>query len=605
MGDPKVNIIVTAEDKASGTFSGIGSGLAKIGGTLVIGGIAAAAAGIAGLAVGLASCVKGASEAANIQAQLGAVLTSTGGISGMTADSINALATELSKVTRYEDDTIVSGENMLLTFTNIGKDTFPAATQAMLDMSTAMGTDLQGTAIQLGKALNDPIKGISALSRVGVTFSEDQKAVIASLMETGDVAGAQAVILAELAKEFGGSAVAAGQTFAGQLDILKNSFGNVKDAIGTAVLPALTTLVGAIAAWVNDPSTQAFIANLVAWLSVNLPIAIQVLSDFWTGTLLPAITTVWNWMNGTLIPFLQNTVFPWLQTNIPIALQFLSDVWTTVLKPAIETVWNWMSTVLIPFLQDTVKPWLDEKIPQALQVLSDFWTGTLQPAINQVWNWMSTVLMPFLQNTVVPWLEVTIPAAIQTLSDFWTNTLLPAITGVHTFLDKYVNPILIVLRDIFEKLGSITITALAGFWTNILLPALTGVYNFLNDYLTPAFSWLKDNVIGPLATAISNLTTGALQWLLNKLSDLRDWLATIKLPDWLVGNSPSPFEMSLRGIADAMREVTGAAIATNFVPGQLATASAGNTNNFNMTVHTNAGISTLVSDYNMLKAKVR
>ena len=73
----------------------------------------------------------------------------------------------LSEVTRFEDDAIVSGQNMLLTFTNIGKDIFPQATEAMLNMSTAMGMDMQSAATMLGKALNDPIAGMTALGRAG------------------------------------------------------------------------------------------------------------------------------------------------------------------------------------------------------------------------------------------------------------------------------------------------------------------------------------------------------------------------------------------------------------------------------------------------------
>jgi hypothetical protein len=71
-----------------------------------------------------------------------------------------------------------------------------------------LGTDLKGSAVQLGKALNDPIAGVGALSRVGVTFTETQKDMIKTMVEAGNVAGAQTLILDELGKEFGGSAKA-------------------------------------------------------------------------------------------------------------------------------------------------------------------------------------------------------------------------------------------------------------------------------------------------------------------------------------------------------------------------------------------------------------
>ena len=69
--------------------------------------------------------------------------------------------------------------------------------KAVLNFSVALGTDAESAAIQMGKALNDPILGISALGRAGVQFTESQKEMIATLVESGDVVGAQSIILAE------------------------------------------------------------------------------------------------------------------------------------------------------------------------------------------------------------------------------------------------------------------------------------------------------------------------------------------------------------------------------------------------------------------------
>lgn len=181
-------------------------------------------------------------EGEKIAAQTEAVLKSTGGAAKVTAKEVEALAGALSKKSGVDDEAIQQGQNLLLTFTGIrneagkGNDIFNQATQTMLDMSVAMGTDAKSQAIQLGKALNDPTKGISALTRVGVTFTEAQKKQIKTMQEAGDTAGAQKVILAELAKEFGGSAAAAGKTFEGQMNILKNTLeGMAGDLIGLVI----------------------------------------------------------------------------------------------------------------------------------------------------------------------------------------------------------------------------------------------------------------------------------------------------------------------------------------------------------------------------------
>jgi len=204
-----------------------------------------ATAGFGALAAGIGYSVKAAMEAQRVMAQTESVIKSTGGAAGVTADEIAKLALAESRLTSIDDEVIQSGQNMLLTFTNIGGNVFPRATRAMEDMAVAMAKgdtsaiDLNGTAIQLGKALNDPLKGMTALQKVGVTFSAAQRDAIKEMMAMNDVAGAQTIILKELEKEFGGSAEAAGNTLAGKLQKAQNSIENLAESIGTRLLPVL------------------------------------------------------------------------------------------------------------------------------------------------------------------------------------------------------------------------------------------------------------------------------------------------------------------------------------------------------------------------------
>lgn len=168
-------------------------------------------------------------------------------------DELIGYADSMSKITRFSDDVVIKGEAMMLTFTSIGKDVFPEAMTAAMDLSTAMGQDLNSSVLQIGKALNDPIRGLTALRRVGVQFTDDQERMIRSLVNSGRTMDAQKMILRELNTEFGGSAKAAGETFAGKLDILKNTFEKLMATVGDAVLPILsgfveiaTRIVGAI-----------------------------------------------------------------------------------------------------------------------------------------------------------------------------------------------------------------------------------------------------------------------------------------------------------------------------------------------------------------------
>jgi hypothetical protein len=182
----------------------------------------------------------------NAVAQTEARLKSTGNVIGMTTGEMVKLSEAMQGVTTYEHDSVLEAENLLLTFTHIGKNIFPETTEAVMNMSTALGEDLKSSSIQLGKALQDPILGITALHRVGVAFTQDQKEMIKVLVESGQTEKAQKIILAELQIEFGGSARAARDTFGGSLKVLENDLGEVKEAVGAALVPALGGLVNMI-----------------------------------------------------------------------------------------------------------------------------------------------------------------------------------------------------------------------------------------------------------------------------------------------------------------------------------------------------------------------
>jgi hypothetical protein len=185
------------------------------------------------------------SEGQTVLAQTEAVLKSTGGVANVTSKQITTLAQSLSKLTGVDDEAIQSGENMLATFTKIhnevgkGNDIFNQATKATLDLSVALGKDMPSAALMVGKALNDPIAGMTALGRAGVQFTASQKETIKALVESGDLLGAQKIILGELTTQMGGSAAAFGETLPGAIAKARNAFDEMAAGILTSALPAL------------------------------------------------------------------------------------------------------------------------------------------------------------------------------------------------------------------------------------------------------------------------------------------------------------------------------------------------------------------------------
>jgi hypothetical protein len=189
-----------------------------------------------------------AEDAARVGRLTEAVIRSTGGAAGVTADQVEELAGNLSEMAGVDDELVQAGANVLLTFTRVrnevgkGNDVFDRAAAAAVDMSAALGTDLQGSVIQLGKALNDPVQGLTALRRVGISFTEQQKEQIAAMQESGDLLGAQKIILGEVNREFGGAG-AAGATATAKLDV---AIRNLQESIGTALLPAVEAAAGGL-----------------------------------------------------------------------------------------------------------------------------------------------------------------------------------------------------------------------------------------------------------------------------------------------------------------------------------------------------------------------
>lgn len=182
-------------------------------------------------------------------AQTAAAIKSTGGAANVSAKQISQMADALEKKTGIDDVAIKEGSNLLLTFTKIrneagkGNDVFNQTTTIMADVATALGKDPQSAAMMLGKALNDPVKGVSALGRAGVQFTKEQKDQIKTLVESGRTMDAQKMILKELETQFGGSAEAAGKTFGGRLNILKARLEEVAEKVASRLMPVLMAIM--------------------------------------------------------------------------------------------------------------------------------------------------------------------------------------------------------------------------------------------------------------------------------------------------------------------------------------------------------------------------
>lgn len=222
--------------------------------------------------------------------QLETALKSTGGAAGFTATEMLKYASSLQDATTFGDEAIIESQAMLATFTDIQGVNFEKTTKMILDLSTAMGQDLKTSTIQLGKALNDPVANLGALSRTGIQFSGTQKDLIKDLVATGQKAEAQSVILAELERQFGGSAAAAKDTLGGALTSLGNTWTDLLEVQGSAT-GEMTASVRALEDVLADPAVKQSIESIASGM-IRLGAAV--------AEALPKVVSFTKWLGDEL-----------------------------------------------------------------------------------------------------------------------------------------------------------------------------------------------------------------------------------------------------------------------------------------------------------------
>jgi hypothetical protein len=314
----KLEVVVSAKNMLAKGLAGAREAISSFAGSIgrVMSG-AINAAKQAAMAVGLVGgamlaagrkAVAAYHEDAAAAGKLAATLKATGYAAGFTVSQLQEQASALQRLTGVGDETILSMQGILATFRNIKGDAFTRATSAILDMGAAMGkagkgsADIEAAVIQVGKALNDPIAGMSALSRVGVQFTDQQKAQIKAMQESGDMAGAQAIILAELQGQFGGTAEAMAKSQHG-LKQMRAAIGDAIESIGQAIV-----------------ETEGFDSAIEAVTSTVEDLAESGLIELWAENIRAAFKS--------LIPFVHGLgrAFAWMKDQVAGAAAFWGAV---------------------------------------------------------------------------------------------------------------------------------------------------------------------------------------------------------------------------------------------------------------------------------------
>lgn len=338
---------------------------------------------------------------------------------------------------------------------------FDRATEAAFNMAAAGFGSAESNAVALGKALENPIQGLTALRRSGTTFTEQQQEQIRVMQESGDLLGAQNLILAELESQYGGVAEAT----ANASDRMALAMDNIKESVGAALLPVFNELVEAMLPIIDELGPQlATIFEAVAPLIKQLiPPFVQFIQAI-LGPMIPIIARIVEAF-GPLI----ERIFPLFMKVVEALLPPLLAILEAALIPLID---------IVVMLFDAFAPLIEAVLPIFQQLME---------AIAPIITALVEAFMPLIQAALEP---------VTKIMEALTPVIVKVIDAFLPFIEKLLPPLIDLFADIIES-------ALLPL-LNTILPPLIPVIESLGEM----FEWLADNVLDPLLTVVLGIVQG-------------------------------------------------------------------------------------------------
>lgn len=417
---------------------------------------------------------------------------------------------------------------------------FDVATMAAFNMAAAGFGSAESNAVALGKALEDPIRGLTALRRSGTTFTAEQQEQIRVLQESGDLAGAQAIILAELESQYGGVAAAT----ANASEKLALAADNIKENVGGALLPIFANLVTdlipvfdqigeALAGSVEAmaPTLQSIagqIPGLIQGFIPMIPLLGQIGELFLqlVAAALPFITQVM----AALMPVLQ-ALLPVLVDAISTALQPLLDIFLS-LVPALAP----LAAELLPMIAEAfamMAPMIANLIVQLLPMVSD-----ILPVLAELFLQILKAVLPLIEAVLPVLMSLIValaPVVIQLITAFMPliELILPILIGLIEFLV----PIIEWLAELF----SMVMVKALGMFIGGIENAAAGISTF-TTFFQDTFTRIRSffaTVINSLIAGFEGFVNGAIRGINTLISSINrlQW----KVPSWVKGIGGATF----------------------------------------------------------------
>lgn len=530
----------TGLEAFSGKMQNVGKSMMKTGGMMT--------AGITMPLVAIAvTSVKAFQEAENAQAQLDASLKSTNATVWTSGDHMDRLAQSMQDKLGIDGDLIKSGESLLLTFTNVqnrvgeGNDIFDKTTKTAADMSVKLGMDLPAANLLLGKALNDPVKGMGALKKAGVQLSEEQQKQVKQFMAVNDIAGAQNVILGELDTQFGGSAEAAGNTSAGGMEKLRLKFEDIQESIGERLLPILEKLSGwlqtAMDWWDKLGDRGQTVALIMAGVAAAIGPVVTIIGALVTviGFLLTPVGLVVLVVGALVAAFLYfynssegfktavDGVVSAVRDKLGVAFTFFKDNILPGLQTALEYIGGKLQTVFTQFI-DVVVPALEDAFAWIQE--------NVFPRIQTAWDalWPVLVTIKDLFKAVFDSVVIAVTWAIDHMDEAFraiaavVNWLWPIIEIAWTLITTSITAALNFIQGIIKTVTAVIKGDWSGAWDGIK-QALKAVWDGMVAIVSATFNLMKTIIMG-VVHAIGTVMDAAWEGIKTAVSSAFNWVKT-------------------------------------------------------------------------------
>lgn len=472
----------TLRKDGDATSSGISTAAKKIG-------VAFAAIGAAVAVKEVVDFGKAAIEAGQESVVAAARMDSIAKSMGLTegayaggTDRLREYASALSAQIGVEDESINAVQAKLMTFKALGDTinqtggSLDRATQAAYDLASAGFGSAESNATQLGKALQDPVKGLTALARSGVTFTEAEKAKIAALVESGNLLDAQNVVLSAIETQVGGTAAAT----ATATDRMKVAWGEVQESVGVALLPVINNIAETLIPIFQD--LQEPLGKIAETVGGALAQAFEAIRP-----VLPVLATAFAQIAGTLGGALAqalSAIMPALTPLIQMFADFAQRL-GPLLAPLIQKIGDLFSrllSALMPLLQPLMELMFTifEAAMPILEIIAD--------------------LFLMVADALAPVFEI-VGALLKPLGDL--------IRVGFQAIEPVLRPLMPVFESLASILGDVLVRAIGFLMTafGALIKAWSKVAPFVLDFLikpiVDGFLAFAETIVGAAASAFS------------------------------------------------------------------------------------------------------